>query len=89
MTGSEARVTVLGHLQRGGKPSAFDRSWPPGTGVSAVHLAAKGEFNRMVSLQGQAITSVPLDREVTKVKKVPPAGELVQAARKVGVELGN
>ena len=89
MTGSEARVTVLGHLQRGGKPSAFDRILATRYGVAAVHLAAKGEFNRMVSLQGQAITSVPLDREVTKVKKVPPAGELVQAARKVGVEFGN
>jgi 6-phosphofructokinase 1 len=89
LTGNEARVTVLGHLQRGGKPSAFDRILATRYGVAAVHLAAKGEFNRMVSLQGQTITSVPLAKEVTKLKKVPPGGELVQAAREIGIEFGN
>src|SRR5690606_2993281 len=89
LTGNEARVTILGHLQRGGKPSAFDRILATRYGVAAVHLAAKGEFNRMVSLQGQTITSVPLDKEVTKLKRVPPAGELVQAARNTGIEFGN
>ncbi len=89
LTGNEARVTVLGHLQRGGKPSAFDRILATRYGVAAVHLAAQGEFNRMISLQGEAITSVPLTKEVTELRRVPSGGELVRAAKEIGIEFGN
>lgn len=89
LTGSEARVTVLGHLQRGGKPSAFDRILATRYGATAVHLAANEQFNRMVSLQGQTITSVPLEKEVTKTKTVPPEGGLVQAAKNTGIGFGD
>ncbi|NLZ43740.1 MAG: 6-phosphofructokinase, partial [Clostridia bacterium] len=82
-------VTVLGHLQRGGKPSAFDRILATRYGVAAVHLAAQGEFNRMISLQGEAITSVPLTKEVTELRRVPSGGELVRAAKEIGIEFGN
>jgi len=89
MTGDEARVTVLGHLQRGGKPSAFDRILATRYGAAAVHLAEEKKFGRMVSLQGETITSVPLEKGVAKIKTVPPEGELVLTARNIGIEFGN
>ena len=69
-TGYETRVTVLGHLQRGGSPTAFDRVLGTRFGVKAVELVTKGEFGKMVSLQGNKITSVPLEKAVGSVKTV-------------------
>jgi len=88
-TGMESRVTVLGHLQRGGQPSAFDRILSTRYGVAAVDLIAKGEYGMMVSLQGAEIKAVPIEQAVGKIKTVDPYGELVQVARNVGVEFGN
>lgn len=89
LTGIETRVTVLGHLQRGGRPTPYDRILSTRYGVEAVELVNKEMFGRMVSLQGNKITSVTLDEAVGKTKCVDPDGELVRIARSVGVGFGD
>jgi 6-phosphofructokinase 1 len=69
-TGFETRVTVLGHIQRGGTPSAFDRVLGTRFGVKAVELVMNGEFGQMVSLRGNEIVSVPLEAAVGTLKTV-------------------
>jgi phosphofructokinase-like protein len=88
-TGDETRYTILGHLQRGGHPTPFDRILSTRYGAAAVEFIAAGQSGMMVSLQGSRITAVSLDEAVGKLKTVPPDGELVQAARGIGVEFGN
>jgi 6-phosphofructokinase 1 len=84
----ECRVTVLGHLQRGGSPTASDRILGTRFGVEAAHLLAKGRFNRLVALQGQDIVDVPLQKAVGNLRRVDPRCELIRAARAVGVSMG-
>ena len=67
-TGYETRVTVLGHLQRGGSPSAFDRVLGTRFGVKAVELALEGKFGQMVSLQGNTIVGVPIEQGTGTLK---------------------
>jgi 6-phosphofructokinase 1 len=69
-TGYETRVTVLGHLQRGGSPSAFDRVLGTRFGVKAVELVLEGSFGSMVSLQGNKIVGVPIDQGTGTLKTV-------------------
>ena len=69
-TGFETRVTVLGHIQRGGSPTAFDRVLGTRFGVKAVELVLNREFGKMVSLKGNAIVSVPIENAVKKLKTV-------------------
>lgn len=69
-TGFETRVTVLGHVQRGGTPSAFDRVLATRFGVKAVELALKGDFGQMVALKGNEIVSVPIKDAVGTLKTV-------------------
>lgn len=88
MTGLETRETVLGHLQRGGKPSAFDRILASRYGVAAIKTAIQGEFGVMVSLQGSEIRTVPLIEAIETIKNVPAEGELVQAAKSIGISFG-
>lgn len=88
-TGKETRLTVLGHIQRGGSPSPFDRILCTRFGVAAVELVARGEFGRMVSLKAGRIDSVPLEEAVQQLKLVDPEGELVMAARAVGTSFGD
>ena len=71
-TGFETRVTVLGHIQRGGSPTAFDRILGTRFGVKAAELVLAKEFGKMVSLQGNKIVVVPLDDEAVKMKTVDP-----------------
>ena len=78
-TGYETRYVVLGHLQRGGRPSALDRYIGLRFGLHAVELIAAGKFGRMVSLQGNQVTSVPLSDAVSKLRTVSP--ELYEEAR--------
>ena len=73
LTGFEARVTVLGHVQRGGTPSAADRVLGSRLGVAAADLAVAGAFGRMVSLRGTEIVDVPLDVVRADPRAVPPA----------------
>jgi len=69
-TGYETRVTVLGHIQRGGSPTAFDRVLGTRFGVAAVELLLKDQFGQMVSLQGNKIVSVPIEQGIGKLKTV-------------------
>ncbi|HTL47025.1 MAG TPA: ATP-dependent 6-phosphofructokinase [Verrucomicrobiae bacterium] len=71
-TGFETRVTVLGHIQRGGTPTAFDRVLGTRFGVKAVELVKLEKFGHMVSLQGRNIGDVSLQEAVGKLKTVPP-----------------
>ncbi len=71
-TGYETRVTVLGHTQRGGSPTAFDRVLGTRYGVKAVDLIHEGKFGHMVCLRGNQITSIPLSEAMTKLKFVDP-----------------
>lgn len=88
-TDREVRVTVLGHLQRGGSPTPFDRLLGTRFGAAAVHLFAKGGFGRMVALRGTEIVDVPLEDAVGQIKSVPPDGELVRTARALGISFGD
>ena len=72
-TGYETRVTVLGHIQRGGTPTAFDRVLGTRFGIKAMELVLKKEFGNMAALQGNKITSVPIDAAVSKLKTVDMA----------------
>ena len=73
LTGFETRVTVLGHLQRGGTPTAFDRVLATRFGVTAVDLAAAGRFGEMTALRGMEIVGVPLAEACAEVRSVDPA----------------
>src|ERR1019366_7338665 len=85
----DVRVTVLGHIQRGGSPSPFDRILATRFGVKAVDLIARGNFGHMVCLRGGEIESVPLDEAVGEMRLVDPRGSMVRAARAVGVTFGD
>jgi 6-phosphofructokinase 1 len=85
----DVRTTVLGHIQRGGSPSPFDRILATRFGVEAVELAAQGNFGRMVCLRAGEIESVSLDDAVRAVRLVDPGGSLVCAARAVGITFGD
>lgn len=89
LTCLETRVTVLGHVQRGGSPTPYDRILSTRYGVAAVELVQAEKFGMMVSLQGDTITAVPIEEAVGKLKNVPPDGELVRVAKSIGVEFGD
>jgi 6-phosphofructokinase 1 len=84
----EVRVTVLGHLQRGGAPTASDRLLATRFGVHAAELCAQGRFGRMVALRAGGVDSVPIGDAGSLGARVDPAGELVRCARSVGIEIG-
>jgi ATP-dependent phosphofructokinase / diphosphate-dependent phosphofructokinase len=88
-TGKEARAMVLGHLQRGGGPTNFDRALCTVFGVTAVELAAEGRFGRMVNYTGTQVDSVPIAEAVGRLRTVPPDGGFVRAARALGLCLGD
>lgn len=84
----DVRVTVLGHLQRGGSPTTFDRALGSRFGTKAVQMIADGEFGRMACLKGRSITSVPIEDAIRDLKLVDPQGEIVTAAEDLGIMLG-
>jgi 6-phosphofructokinase 1 len=88
-TGKEVRNCVLGHLQRGGSPTTFDRVLCSMFGAHAVELIASGEFGRMVAFQGATIGSVPISEAVGRLKTVLPDGNLIRTARALGASLGD
>jgi len=87
-TGKETRATVLGYMQRGGIPSASDRVLATSLGTAAVELLAKGNYGRMVALNGDSIDSVDLSIPESKVKNVPEDHYMIDTARAVGTCLG-
>lgn len=86
--GFSCRTVVLGHLQRGGSPSAFDRILATMFGASAVRLLAKGKYGHLTCLQCGDIVSIPIEDAVGVQKKVPVDGKLVQTARGLGISFG-
>ena len=90
LTGSEARATALGHIQRGGTPTAHDRVLSSRYGYAAVELCMKGGFGRMVALQGDKIVDVSLEDVIgQKTKNVEPDGEFVTLAKAMGICFGD
>ncbi|MBM6839242.1 6-phosphofructokinase, partial [Clostridium saudiense] len=81
----EVRCTVLGHIQRGGNTSTYDRILSTRYGVAAVELIREGKFGHMVCLKGDTISSDTLENVIgQQTKLVNPDGELVQIAKKIG-----
>ncbi|MFQ5543870.1 MAG: 6-phosphofructokinase [Nitrospiria bacterium] len=89
LSSMDVRVTVLGHLQRGGSPTPTDRILATRFGVAAVNLIAKKQFGEMVCLKGQEISSVSISEGVHRLKTVPPEGDLVKVAKALGISLGS
>ena len=89
MLQKEIRVTVLGHVQRGGSPTPFDRILGTRFGVAATDLVANGQFGRMVCLKAGKMASVSLDEALEKMKFIDPSSEIVHAARAVGITFGD
>jgi len=85
MTGKESRCVVLGHLQRGGSPNAFDRMLGTNFGACAVRALASGETGKMVALQAGTVVTVPISEACTAIKTVPVDGQLVRSARDIGI----
>ncbi len=84
----ETRTTVLGHVQRGGIPTPYDRMLATRFGAHAVRAAVAGESDVMVRLRGQVIETVPLADAVAKLRRVDPDGELVHTARSLHTTFG-
>ena len=85
MTGKEARCVVLGHLQRGGSPNAFDRMLGTNFGACAVRALASGQAGKMVGLQAGMVVNVPLSEAIANIKTVSSDGQLVRTARDIGI----
>ncbi len=88
-TGKETRAIVLGHLQRGGAPTNFDRALCTVFGTTAVDLVAAGQFGQMVTFTGAQVANVSLAEAVGHLRTVPLDGGFVRAARSLGVCLGD
>jgi 6-phosphofructokinase 1 len=88
-TGKECRSVVLGHLLRGGSPSAFDRVAGARFGAAAVRALARGESGVMVALGGQDVETVPLAEVAGRNKRVPLDGDTVRTARELGICFGD
>jgi 6-phosphofructokinase 1 len=88
-TGKEARNLVLGHLQRGGGPTAFDRLTALRFGAAAVRVVERGESGVMVAIDPPDILTVPLAEVICRQKLVPINGDTVQTARDLGICLGD
>ena len=86
--GKESRACVLGHLQRGGSPTPFDRVLCTMFGSHAVELVASGRVGRMVAWQGSQITDIPLSEAVGRLKTVPLDSNLIRTAHALGISLG-
>jgi phosphofructokinase-like protein len=85
----EVRVSVLGHIQRGGSPTPFDRILATRFGVAAVDLIAQGGFGKMVCLRNERIEAVDIAQAIGQLKRVDPCGQLVQTAKAVGISFGD
>lgn len=89
MTGSETRVTVLGHVQRGGTPMPMDRLLASAFGTHAVELVAKGKYGHMVGWSNRKVVEVPIEEAIASYQAVDTEGTLVRTARMLGIGLGD
>ncbi len=88
-TGRETRVTVLGHLQRGGSPTPFDRILATKFGAFAIDMASKKRFGCMASLKGTEIVDVKIEDAIANQKLVQMDNQAVRAARAIGISFGD
>jgi 6-phosphofructokinase 1 len=88
MTRMESRVTILGHVQRGGSPCPFDRILSTKFGTGAVELIAKNRFGEMICLHNNKISSIPITDAINTLKLVDHDGDLVRTAEAVGISFG-
>src|SRR5438552_4051370 len=88
LTGKEARCVVLGHLQRGGRPNAFDRMLATNYGSCAIRALVEGKRGAMVALQAGDVITVPISQAIANIKTVPADGQLVRTARDTGISFG-
>ena len=89
LTGQEIRVTIPGHYQRGGAPCPADRLLTTRLGVAAANFIRDGKFGNMVAIRNNQIVPVPLSEVAGKLKTVPPDSDIVQAARDLGLSMGD
>jgi len=89
LTGKEARTLTLGHIQRGGSPTAYDRNLALRFGAAAVRCIREGRLGTMVALQGQNVTAVPLAEAISELKRVTMDMDLVMTARQLGISFGD
>ena len=88
-TGVETRSIVLGHLQRGGTPTAYDRLISLRFGAAAVRMVEAGRFGTMVALHPPEVRAVPLEEAIAQIKRVPTTGDIVLTARDMGISFGD
>ena len=88
-TGKEVRVTVPGHMQRGGTPCAYDRVLSSRLGTTAALMISKGEYGNMVAIHDHVITSVPLKEVAGKLKTIDPKSDIIAEARLLGISFGD
>lgn len=88
-TGKESRSLVLGHLQRGGTPSSYDRLISLRFGAAAIRSLDNQEFNKMIVMQQNSIKIIPLENVAGKIKQVPVQSDTILTAREIGVCLGD
>jgi 6-phosphofructokinase 1 len=89
LTGKQTRYVVLGHLQRGGEPTAFDRALATRFGGKAVELIMRGNFGKMVANNPPDIVPIPIGDVVGKTRTVPLDYDLLLTARSIGVSFGD
>jgi phosphofructokinase-like protein len=89
MTGKETRSLVLGHLQRGGMPTGYDRLLATRFGGAAVKAVEEGRWGHMVALQTPHIVTIPVEDALRETKRVDPTHDVVMTARAVGISFGD
>src|SRR6187551_2119614 len=89
MTGKETRSLVLGHLQRGGQPTGYDRLLAARFGGAAVRAIAEEKWGQMVALQSPHIVTIPIEDVLGETKRVDPSHDVVQTARSTGISFGD
>ena len=89
LTGKETRTVVLGHIQRGGRPTTFDRLLALRFGAAAVRLIEEGTFNHMVALDPPIVRAVPLEVATSRLKTVPVDSDTMLTARDLGISFGD
>ena len=89
ITGAECRAVVPGHIQRGGSPSSYDRVLSTRFGVHAAELIRDEKYGVTVALDGDTVTSNPLDKVAGITKLVPPDHQMVKTAKQIGISFGD
>jgi 6-phosphofructokinase 1 len=89
VTGKETRAMVLGHLQRGGSPTGYDRLLATRFGAAAVQAVADKKWGHMVALQSPHLVTIPIDEVLRETKRVDPKHDIVQTARMIGISFGD